>query len=396
MNKNTVIRLVFYLVGLAIMTIGIAVSVKSDLGVSPVSTIPYTMTVVWGIEMGIATIIFHIALVLIQFLLLRKDFKANILLQVPVGILFGFLTSASLFLATFIPTPEGIVEQLILSLISVVLIAIGIFMYVPANFIPLAGEGAMLAVSKVTKIKFSTAKMCFDISMVVISLITCLALIQSFGSIGIGTIIAAFLVGICLKGIVKIFGPARDKALMWGIPVDETVGVSLEELQTAKDSEDKTATPTTTAKPYPLMGIMNTDVYTVPTSANFREVLTFLSKNNISGAPVISKSGKLAGFVSEGDILRYLSNEHSLYMNDASFEKVDFDKKLNSLLDMNVSKIATKRVISVNITDDLGDVCYKLAENHLKKAPVMNGGKMVGIVNRSDITSYATGLAEVL
>ena len=70
-----------YFIGLFIMTIGIALSVKSNLGVSPVSSIPYTMTCIWGIEMGKATIIFHIVLVFIQFLLLRKNFKLITLLH---------------------------------------------------------------------------------------------------------------------------------------------------------------------------------------------------------------------------------------------------------------------------------------------------------------------------
>ena len=68
------IRLLYYFGGFFVMTIGIALSVKSNLGVSPVSSIPYTMTCVWGIEMGKATILFHIVLVLIQILLLRRNF----------------------------------------------------------------------------------------------------------------------------------------------------------------------------------------------------------------------------------------------------------------------------------------------------------------------------------
>lgn len=70
--KNMKIRLPMYLVGLFIMTIGIAISVKSNLGVSPVSSIPYTMTCIWGIEMGKATILFHIVLVLIQLIILER------------------------------------------------------------------------------------------------------------------------------------------------------------------------------------------------------------------------------------------------------------------------------------------------------------------------------------
>ena len=71
--KNLKVRLPMYFIGLFVMTIGIALSVKSNLGVSPVSSIPYTITCVWGIEMGKATILFHIVLVLIQILLLRKN-----------------------------------------------------------------------------------------------------------------------------------------------------------------------------------------------------------------------------------------------------------------------------------------------------------------------------------
>lgn len=69
-----------YFIGLFVMTIGIALSVKSNLGVSPVSSIPYTITCVWGIEMGKATILFHIVLVLLQIILLRKNFKKVVIL----------------------------------------------------------------------------------------------------------------------------------------------------------------------------------------------------------------------------------------------------------------------------------------------------------------------------
>ena len=90
--KHLKVRIPMYFIGLFVMTIGIALSVKSNLGVSPVSSIPYTMTCVWGIEMGKATILFHIILVLIQILLLRKKFKPVQLLQVVIGVvLYNFL-----------------------------------------------------------------------------------------------------------------------------------------------------------------------------------------------------------------------------------------------------------------------------------------------------------------
>ena len=211
--KNMKVRIPMYFVGLFIMTIGIALSVKSNLGVSPVSSIPYTMTCVWGIEMGKATIIFHAALVFIQILILRKRFKPINLLQVVVGIVFGYFTTFCNYLAIYLPSTDNMVMRIVLMLVSTVFIAVGIFFYLPADLIPLAGEGVMQAVSDVTKIEFSKVKIGFDCSMVVISVITCLICIHSLGSVGVGTVIAAFLVGFNLGRVNKAFGAKRDKLL---------------------------------------------------------------------------------------------------------------------------------------------------------------------------------------
>ena len=211
--KNMKVRIPMYFIGLFIMTLGIALSVKSNLGVSPVSSIPYTMTCVWGIEMGKATIIFHAALVLIQILILRKRFRPINLLQVVVGIVFGYFTTFCNYLATYLPSTDNMLMRIVLMLVSTVFIAVGIFFYLPADLIPLAGEGVMQAVSDVTKIEFSKVKIGFDCSMVVISVITCLICIHSLGSVGVGTVIAAFLVGFNLGRVNKAFGAKRDKLL---------------------------------------------------------------------------------------------------------------------------------------------------------------------------------------
>lgn len=205
-NDNMGKRICMYLGGFLIMTLGIALSVKSNLGVSPVSSIPYTMTCVWGIEMGKATILFHAVLVLSQVLILRKNFEIKNLLQIPVGIIFGYFTTFCNYLVSFLPNTDNLILRILMTLASTFFVALGIFFYVPANVMPLAGEGAMLAIAQVTKKPFSTIKIAFDISMVTISLVTCLVLLHRLGSVGIGTILAAFLVGTILKGIQKVLG----------------------------------------------------------------------------------------------------------------------------------------------------------------------------------------------
>lgn len=212
-EKNLRTRLILYLMGLFIMTLGISMSVKSNLGVSPVSSIPYTITCVFGLEMGKATILFHATLVLLQIFILRHAFEGKNLLQIIVGIIFGYFTTFSNYLFSFLPTPENMIIRILMMLGSTILIAIGIFFYLPADIVPLAGEGAMKAISDVSNIAFNRVKIAFDVTMVLVSLVTCLLMLHTFGSVGIGTVIAAILVGTILGIINRKFGAKRD-ALM--------------------------------------------------------------------------------------------------------------------------------------------------------------------------------------
>jgi uncharacterized membrane protein YczE/CBS domain-containing protein len=364
-RKNYGIRFVSYILGFLIMTLGIAISVKSGLGVSPVSSIPYTITCVFGIEMGRATVLFHIVLVLAQILLLRKNFKLKNLLQIPVGVLFGSFTTFCNSLMNFVPAPENIAIRLGMLLISVVLIAFGIFLYVPADFINLAGEGMMLAVSQVTKVKFATVKVLFDISMVLVSLITCLAVLHSPGSVGIGTVLAAVLVGSVLKVITRYLGKARDRILH----------------KSGAETEAEAST---------LAQIMKKDVYTIDSKATMREALAYLAEKKISGAPILNEAGDMVGFISDGDILRWLSSEQSLFVySDHSQES--FNRNVAALLEMSVVELGRKQVITVDYNADMTKVCSVLSGEHLKKVPVVKDGHLVGMINASNITKYILG-----
>ncbi|MDE7094620.1 MAG: hypothetical protein K2O52_06895, partial [Oscillospiraceae bacterium] len=127
------------------------------------------------------------------------------LLQLPVGIIFGYFTTFCNSLAENIPATDNFVIRIIMILISVILVAIGIFLYLPADVMPLAGEGVMQAVSDTLHIEFSKVKVAFDVTMVIVSLVTCLLLLHNLGSVGLGTVIAALMVGIVLGWIKKFW-----------------------------------------------------------------------------------------------------------------------------------------------------------------------------------------------
>ncbi len=191
-------RIISYIAGLFIMTLGIAVSIKADLGVSPVSSLPYTLTLTVGIEMGKATILWQSLMVLAQLLILRKDFKKRYWLQILVGIVFGYFTTFANGLMALLPSPGNLLLRAALLAASVLLIALGLAIYVRADIMNIANEGVMQAVSFKTGVAFSRVKMAFDISMAVLSAVICLLVTGGLGSIGVGTVAAAVLVGPCV------------------------------------------------------------------------------------------------------------------------------------------------------------------------------------------------------
>ena len=99
------------------------------------------MNLIWKIDLGITTFAFQLFLVILQLMLLRSNFEPKHFLQVIVSVIFGFLTSISMALIAFIPMADNLITALFMSAISIVLIALGLFFYVPANIVPISVEG---------------------------------------------------------------------------------------------------------------------------------------------------------------------------------------------------------------------------------------------------------------
>lgn len=142
-----------------------------------------------------------------------------------------------------------------------------------------------------------------------------------------------------------------------------------------------------------LASIMKTDVYTVNLATTVAEALELFAAKGVSGVPIVDDDYRVVGFASDGDVMSSLADQIPAFKTAWSFmverENADFDTTVRETLALPVSAIGTDRVITVNVDDDLGEVARVLAENHLKKAPVLSDGHMVGIINRSNITHYA-------
>ena len=203
-EKLTAKRLFNYIFGLFLITLGVAFSIKSNLGSTPVASITYALNLIFLIEIGISTIIFHTFLVIIELILLRRDFKIKHFLQIFVGILFGGFTSFSVALVSFIPPAPNFFIALLMSVASIIIIALGLFFYVPSNIIPLSVEGVTQAIAIVTDNSFSKTKVYFDVTVVLTSLILSYLFLGSPGSVGIGTVLGALFIGTTVKYIHKL------------------------------------------------------------------------------------------------------------------------------------------------------------------------------------------------
>lgn len=197
-------RYLILLAGLAVMAFGVACSIKANLGTSPISSVPYVISLFSPLTVGTATILMHCVFILIQILLLRKQYHPIQLMQLPVAVFFGYLTDFGVWAVRGISC-NSYWQQWVLCLIGVFLVAVGVSLEVKAGVVVLAGEGIVLAVCKIFPVKFGYMKVGFDVTLVVIACILSLVFTGHLQGVREGTVAAALLVGMIAKQLGKFW-----------------------------------------------------------------------------------------------------------------------------------------------------------------------------------------------
>ena len=205
-------RIFCFVFGLFVMSLGVAFSIKSTFGTTPISSISYSLALCTGIDIGVTTFIFNAALIFVQMIILRSRFKPKRLLQFINCFVFSYFTDVALYIVYGLNIPDTLLVNIVLIFVSIFLTALGIFIYMPANIAPLPGEGCVESVAIVTEWRFSSIKIAFDTIMVVISIIMCYFFYTTpWGSVNIGTVISAFMVGFTLRQIAKLYNIMTGK-----------------------------------------------------------------------------------------------------------------------------------------------------------------------------------------
>ena len=196
-------RYLLLLAGLAIMAFGVAFSIKASLGTSPISSVPYVVSLFAPLTVGTATIIMHCVFILLQILILRKKYHPIQLMQLPVAFFFGYLTDFGVWAVQGI-TCDHYLQQWMVCLIGIFLVAVGVSLEVKAGVVVLAGEGVVLAICKVLPVKFGYMKVGFDVTLVAIACVLSFVFTGRLQGVREGTVAAALLVGLIAKQLGKM------------------------------------------------------------------------------------------------------------------------------------------------------------------------------------------------
>lgn len=204
-------RYIFLVVGLAIMSFGVAFSINAELGTSPVSSIPYVTSEISGLSVGTTTIIVNTIIVLLQIVVLRRRFKLIRLLQIPVCVVFGLLIDvAGLCIEAVVP--DNYFMQWLLCVCGIVLVAVGVAFEMSAGVLTLAGEGLVQALCTVLpKVKFGYMKVMVDVSFVVIAVVLSFIFLHELQGVREGTVAAAIFVGLIAKFLNRFISPVANK-----------------------------------------------------------------------------------------------------------------------------------------------------------------------------------------
>ncbi|MCI8854855.1 MAG: YitT family protein [Lachnospiraceae bacterium] len=197
-QKERIRRYLLFMIGLFINSLGVTLVTRADLGTSPISSIPYVLSLGFAPSLGTFTLYMSLFLIALQLLILGRSFPRQYLLQLPVSFLFSYFIDFSMKLLAFLK-PDHYAQKLLLLLVGCFVLGFGVFIEVAANVVMLPGECFVNAVSMTYHTDFGKTKIIFDSSLAALAIGISLLLYGKVNGVREGTLIAAVLVGMIAR-----------------------------------------------------------------------------------------------------------------------------------------------------------------------------------------------------
>lgn len=188
-------RLVWFSAGILINSFGIVLITKGALGTSQISSIPYVLSLqLPSISFGMFSFIMNMVYIVLQALLLRRQFKPIQLLQIMVNVVFSASIDVFMAMLSFY-APQQLFTRVLSAVAGCIVLAFGISVEVAPDLIMVPGEGIVAAISKVSGRRFGSVKVVFDVTLILIAALLSWLFFGNIVGVGVGTLLSAVSVG---------------------------------------------------------------------------------------------------------------------------------------------------------------------------------------------------------
>ncbi len=193
--KKTVLRWSVYLLGLFSLAFGIALSIKANLGTSPISSVAYSISTIWNLNLGVMNFLVYASFVAAQFILRGKNCRPYDLLQLVVSLIFSWAMDKLVGVIPYDSAAHSLWGNLLLMLVAIVFIGIGVSCSLNMRLVPNPGEGIVQVLAEKTGWSQGWTKNAFDISCACVTTVISFAFAGKLIGVGIGTVAAMLGVG---------------------------------------------------------------------------------------------------------------------------------------------------------------------------------------------------------
>lgn len=193
-----------FMLSLIVMGLGISLVTLAYLGTTPITSPPFTASFSVPISFGMLTMLMNFIFVLIQIILLGKEFKREQYLQLLVGPVLGAAIDGwSLIISLYLT--ENYLVKLGMVILGCIIIALSTIIQLKANVVNNPAEGIVKAIAYKKNKEFGDIKLYFDITLVIIALIISFVTLGEIQGVREGTIISAIIIGPMIRKFQQVF-----------------------------------------------------------------------------------------------------------------------------------------------------------------------------------------------
>ena len=235
MNKQLRFRVLFYLLGLLVLALGLTLNTKVGLGVSPIISVSFSVSTIWGFNFGNTTLVLYALFVIAQIALhlfqyrrssagpegerlapsRRIDLRTALLLdalQFPLSLIF---TRVLNLFSSWIPDlqrayagafPGSLAGRLLFLCLTIALTGVGAAASLNMRLVPNPGDGIVQAIADTVGKGVGFTKNCFDVCNISVTLAISFAFAGRLTGVGVGTVVAVVGVGRVIAAFNHIFG----------------------------------------------------------------------------------------------------------------------------------------------------------------------------------------------